>query len=196
MEHGILSGPAIEQAVKYGSIRIDPFNLEQLNPVSYDLTLGRQVAVYVGWADRWKGFVDQPLNHVLDAHEKPKIETHEIGEEGFVLRPGFGYLMHTEESIWTDTYVPVIDGKSSLGRLFVQIHSTAGYGDPGYLGQYTLEVTVTHPVRLYAGMRIAQIRFHTIKGPIKLYKGNYTGEDARGPVASKTWKQFEKDGRE
>ena len=89
-------------------------------------------------------------------------------------------------------HVPVLDGKSSLARLFVSVHATAGYGDAGFDGQYTLEVTVTHPIVVFAGMRIAQIRFHTMHGEVgKLYSGNYTGETSKGAVASRAYKQFE-----
>ena len=101
--------------------------------------------------------------------------------------------MHTVERIHTKKYVPVLDGKSSIGRLFMKIHETAGYGDPGFNGQYTLEVTVVHPLRVYAGMRVAQMRFHSICGEVeKPYNGNYVGDAARGPVASRAYKQFQK----
>jgi dCTP deaminase len=101
--------------------------------------------------------------------------------------------MHTAERIVTDSFVPVLDGKSSLGRLFMQVHATAGYGDPGFDGQYTLEVTVTQPVVIYAGMRFCQIRFHTLVGFQRTSyqaKGHYIGPLAEGPVASMSWKQF------
>lgn len=94
--------------------------------------------------------------------------------------------------------MPVLDGKSSIGRLGVQVHVTAGYGDPGFDGQYTLEVTSVYPVRVYPGMRFCQMRFHTrdlgdqtvLKGPL-LYAGSYEGETSRGPVPSMIWRQFE-----
>jgi dCTP deaminase len=126
----------------------------------------------------------------LDAKEDNPTELRELPEEGFVLLPGIGYLLHTEERVRTDRYVPIIDGKSSIGRLFVTVHVTAGFGDPGFDGQYTLETTVTHPVKVYPGMRITQMRFHTIAGEVGLYEGNYTGEGAKGPVASRSFKQF------
>ena len=96
--------------------------------------------------------------------------------------------MHTVERIRTDFYNPVLDGKSSIGRLFVKVHETAGYGDPGFNGQYTLEVTTSmFPVRLYPGMRICQIRFHTLEGALASYEetGHYKGEAAQGAVGSK-----------
>lgn len=113
-------------------------------------------------------------------------------EAGWILQPGVGYLMHTAERIHTDHFVPVLDGKSSIGRLFVQVHVTAGFGDPGFDGQYTLEVMSLFPVRVYPGMRFCQIRFHTIEGDVTSYRelGHYTGEAAQGPVASRIHETF------
>jgi dCTP deaminase len=98
--------------------------------------------------------------------------------------------MHTREVVAPGKLVACADGKSSLGRLGIVVHQTAGFIDPGFSGNITLEVTVTNPIRVYAGMRFAQVRFHTVVGESSGYKGNYTGEHARGPVASRAWKQF------
>lgn len=219
---GILTDLAIREAIDKGEIEIDPFDAKQLNPASYDLRLGEGVAVYDPWTggdgDGREGLQIYPRNNVhgdyydyrgddvacvkrryfttiLDSKKEPVVRQYKIGARGFVLRPEIGYLMHTAERIATKRFVPVLDGKSSLARLFVSVHETAGYGDAGFDGQYTLEVTVKHPIRLYAGMRIAQIRFHTMHGEVgKLYSGNYTGETSRGAVASRAYKQFEKAG--
>jgi dCTP deaminase len=187
---GILSDCAIKKAVRDGLITIDPYNEEQINPASYDLTLGDQVLMYTG--------ISHPTMpgswRELDVKHEPTTVTMTVDSRvGIVLLPSHGYLMHTRETIWTERYVPIIDGKSSIGRLFVQIHATAGYGDPGFKGQYTLEVIVQYPVRVYPGMRIGQIRFHTIDGVVeKSYTGNYVNERACGPVASQAWRQFQK----
>jgi len=180
----ILTGPEIQRQVNADRITIDPFEPKHINPASYDLTLGDKV----GWvrARRGTGF-----SFVYDIRRPVGMYYETIGEDGFVLQPEEGYLMHTRERVRTDHYVPVLDGKSSLGRLFVSVHQTAGYGDPGFDGQYTLEVTTVYPVRIYAGMRIAQMRFHMLFGEVALYKGNYQGEGAIGPVASRAHKQFE-----
>lgn len=207
---GILTDLAIREAVDKGEIEIDPFDPKQLNPASYDLRLGTGVAVYDTWVApayvrRERGgpmYVThrdhdrlRPTDQEMDAKLEPPITRFAIGDDGLVLEPNIGYLMHTAERIATKRFVPVIDGKSSLARLFVSVHETAGYGDAGFDGQYTLEVTVKHPIRLYAGMRIAQIRFHTMRGEVgKLYAGNYAGETSRGAVASRAWKQFVQDG--
>jgi len=177
----ILTDLAIQDAVSRGDIEIDPWRKEQLNPSSYDLTLGDNVLVY-----------DFGQHDVHDVKSEPTRFRHALIEpKGFVIHPGKGYLMHTVERVTSRKYVPVLDGKSSIGRLFVSVHQTAGYGDIGFNGQYTLEVTTMYSIRLYAGMRIAQMRFHEVRGLVgKIYSGNYVGEAARGPVPSKAWKQF------
>ena len=191
---GILSDREIRRAIREGDIVINPFVDDHVNPVSVDLTLGDEVLVYSDWAADDRGQpIRSPIDHVIDVKGPPRTTTFRIGDRGFVLNPGIGYLMHTRESVWTSKYVPVLDGKSSLGRLFMSVHVTAGFGDPGFAGQYTLEVTVVHPLRVYAGMRVAQMRFHSICGEEveKLYNGNYVGDAARGPVASRAYKQFQ-----
>ena len=182
----ILTDLAIEWAVNQGDIEIDPWRKKQLNPSSYDLTLGDRVLVY-----------DFPPMAILDVREEPTAFRHAlIDDRGFAIHPGKGYLMHTVERVASRKYVPVLDGKSSIGRLFVSVHQTAGYGDIGFDGQYTLEVTTMYSIRLYAGMRIAQMRFHEVRGEVgKPYNGNYVGEAARGPVPSKAWKQFKQEKR-
>jgi dCTP deaminase len=187
---GILSDESILHAIRLGDIEIDPFDPANVNPVSVDLTLGDTFLVYADWVYP-PGPNDHPTGRIQDVREKPETIQGKIASDGLNLKPGVGYLMHTRERVFTKKYVPVLDGKSSMGRLFMQVHVTAGFGDPGFNGQYTLEVTVVHPLRVYAGMRIAQMRFHTICGAVvKPYAGNYVGEDSRGPVASKAYKQF------
>ena len=192
---GILSDIEIQRALERGDIEIDPFRPEQLNITSYDLTLGDQVKVYKDWvwtiAPSEQHF--QPLDRVLDIKNEPEVVTFKMDDKGFVLRPNIGYLMHTHETVGTKKFNPVLDGKSSLGRLFIACHWTAGFGDPGFFGQYTLEVSVQHPIRIYPGMRFCQIRFHTIAGELsKTYDqvGHYTAGQARGAVPSQAWRQF------
>lgn len=198
----ILGSLAIEAAVADGSIRIDPYNPDQLNPASYDLTLGDELCVYVNSAAdrRLEG---QPVNNWYQLPDPPaainvKQQPHAFRalidpEKGF--RVGWTqrrrvFLMHTRERIWTLGYVPVIDGKSSIGRLGLAIHITAGYGDPGFDGQYTLEVVALgEDVILFPGMRIAQVRFHQVHAQ-RGYRGNYTGAAAMGAQPSKSYAQF------
>jgi dCTP deaminase len=138
--------------------------------------------------------IQRDLSRVLDARKKLNVWEFEIDPaKGWLLKPGIGYLMHTVERIWTMDYVPVLDGKSSIGRLFLTVHVTAGYGDTGFDGQYTLEVVAQYPTIVYPGMRFGQMRFHTLKGEVTDYKqrGNYTGEASLGPVPSMAYRQFE-----
>ena len=183
----ILTGPEIRRQVELGNIEIDPFVPEHLNPASVDLTLGNDVATYsplsvLGASGTFVEFLDSKREYFLEHHHIP--------DPGFLIRPGQLYLMHTVERVCSKKFVPVLDGKSSLGRLGVSVHVTAGFGDPGFDGQWTLEITCVLPVRLYAGMRVAQMRFHAVQGEIEQYAGNYSGETARGPVASRSWRQF------
>lgn len=204
----ILSGPEIIKQVSEGAIEIAPFISSRVNPASVDLTLGDQVAVYDQFTtkpgytvnlDAYDGFdlryyepeVRQQGKYGHDTKTEPKIRRYTIDPElGWVLNPGVGYLMHTAERVATNKYVPILDGKSSIGRLFIQVHVTAGFGDPGFSGQYTLEVTSQFPVRVYPGMRICQMRFHVIEGEITSYQrsGSYTGQLAAGPVGSQAHK--------
>lgn len=203
----ILSGSEILRQIELGAIDITPFDTKYVNPVSVDLTLGDEVAVYRRFTtnpDLKKSapfdggvlrYLEPPrsvwINKPDYGHDtKTELEVlkYKIDPElGWVLNPGISYLMHTAESVRTDRFVPILDGKSSIGRLFIQVHVTAGFGDPGFSGQYTLEVTSEFPVRVYPGMRICQMRFHTIEGEIQTYQqtGHYTGELACGPVGSK-----------
>lgn len=203
MNGSILSDTSILSAVESGDIEISPFNPGHVNITSYDLTLGSEVRVYKKWVEGDFSLPDgsglRPKSFgstVVDPHNPSDVETisFQIPENGWVLKPGIGYLMHTAERVGTKIYNPVLDGKSSIGRLFIVVHVTAGFGDPGFDGQYTLEVLATHPVRVYAGMRFCQIRFHTIAGELsKTYDevGHYTKTEARGARPSQAWKQFE-----
>lgn len=234
MDQGILTGPEIVREVCAGNIHIEGFDTSRIhseddspmNPASYDLCLGSQVAVYkavvalprsyeydfAGSAgpmnshsvaiasrddiERHRGdLIRANPNGVLDSKKENEVHVFLMNEErGWQVNPGVGYLMHTKEAVHTDKYVPIVDGKSSTGRLFVTAHVTAGYGDPGFDGEYTLEVVSTHRVVLYPGMRFCQIRFHTKVGKHLGYKGNYVGATSRGPVPSRSWKQFRKAG--
>jgi len=179
---GILSGRAISEAINDGSIIIDPYDMKHLNPASYDLTLGDEVKIYD---------VNSLDNCTLDSKMSNPTKELKIPPEGIRLIPGTGYLMHTREKVGTTKFVPIIDGKSSIGRLFVFCHVTAGFGDPGFFGQYTLEVLTVHSVILYAGMRICQIRFQSIAGEVELYNGHYQNSTAHGAVPSHAYEQFE-----
>lgn len=193
----ILTGKQIAKERELRRIIIDPWYPDHINPASMDLTLGNKVLI---WRDPKRvtddGYeCDQGIRRVVDVKKPDSFtyEEHTIGPDGFDISPGTVYLMHTVEVVRTDCFVPVLDGKSSIGRLGVLIHMTAGFGDPGFRGQYTLEVaSLGRPIRVYAGMRFCQIRFHTLIGETTNYQrcGHYVGDLAKGPCASQVWKQF------
>ncbi len=204
-EGGVLSGPEIKNALKYGVIEIDPFDERNINPASIDLRLGSTVKVYEGWVNFGAAYRRQGQyfdghdlvavpQHVKNIKEQHSTRSWEMNaDQGWVLKPGILYLMHTLERIRLERMVSVIDGKSSLGRLGIQVHITAGYFDPGWDGQGTLEVVVTSPVRVYPGMRFCQMRFHTLCGDMLSYQdtGHYKGKGAQGAVGSMAFTQFE-----
>jgi dCTP deaminase len=195
---GFLTGQAIHDRVKSGEIRIEPFNLDQLGSNSYDVTLGEEIRVYtscvciVGDVSDGTGLAPRdalPVEALSSTKENPTLLiTKKIGDR-FLLRPGIGYLMHTNEYVGSDRFLPLLDGKSSLGRLFATCHITAGIGDEGFFGQWTLEVVVTHPLWITIGQKVGQFRFSTTSGKRSKYKGHYSGQTAKGAVASRSWEQ-------
>lgn len=176
----ILTGNEILLAMERNEISISPFNGEHVNPASVDLCLSPEVITYGDFT--------------LDCKKSHRYTTLTMPEEGFLLAPGQLYLMATQEVLQTDHYVTVIDGKSSVGRLGISIHQTAGYGDPGYHGQYTLEVSCLMPVRVYPFMRFCQARFHSVMGLVTSYqdKGNYISRQGpvMGPKTSQCHRQW------
>lgn len=194
----MLTGPGILDARSRGEINIEPFHMRQLNPNSYDLTLGNQLKVYQlpGFAAETclecDGKGEHPTitnsdcfacagsgiaNAALDPQYDNPTNDVVIPESGFVLEPLGLYLGSTVE--YTETHypwIPQLEGKSSLARLGLSIHSTAGFGDHGFCGQWTLELSVVEPVRIYPGMRICQICYHRAEGDPMPYKGKYAGQ--------------------
>ncbi len=165
----LLTGPKIASLVASGELQITPFNPDNVNPASYDVTLGEEIKVF------------SPESFPLRVRgSNPVITVHLAKGEEMVLQPGVGYLMHTAEVIGDPgvKYAVQINGKSSLGRVFISIHSTAGFGDPGFCGQYTLEVFCLHPVVIEGGMRIGQALFMETRGEPLSYAltGKYQGQ--------------------
>ena len=176
----ILTGNAIHDSVTSGLIVIKPYDTKQLNPNSYNLKLGRKLLIYK---------VDNNKNCCLDMKADNPTEELYIPDEGLVLYPNILYLGETEEYTSTPHHVPCIEGRSSVGRLGMQVHLTAGFGDTGFSGKWTLEITVVHPLRVYAGTEICQISYQTVFGKISPYKGKYLGQE--GVVPSCLFKDFE-----
>lgn len=174
----ILTDKQILKHIETGDIIIDPFDASCLGTNSYDVHLSKYLAVYV--------------DHELDAKKHNKIREIVIGDEGYVLQPGTLYLGVTEEYTETHSAVPFLEGKSSIGRLGIDIHATAGKGDVGFCNTWTLEISCVQPVRVYAGMPIGQLIYFTINGDINNYynrkpNAKYIKRTDR-PVESMMWK--------
>lgn len=174
----ILSDTMILEAMAAGEIVIEPFKKENLGTNSYDVHLGRWLATYV--------------DDVLDAKKHNLIQSFEIPDEGFVLQPGVLYLGVTHEYTETHTTVPFLEGKSSVGRLGIDIHATAGKGDVGFCNHWTLEISATMPVRIYKGMPIGQLIYFEVQGSIinfynKKHSAKYNQRTDK-PVESMMWK--------
>ena len=114
----------------------------------------------------------------LDPKKDNEVLDIEIPEEGYILLPGTLYLGTTEEYTETYGFIPNIDGRSTTGRLGIEIHRTAGFGDNGFKGKWTLEITVTHPVIVYPGMQIGQLYYEIIDGDSSMkYNGKYQNQE-------------------
>jgi dCTP deaminase len=149
----ILTDKEILNHIEKGLIKVEPFDLSCLGTNSYDVHLGKTLAVYE--------------SDILDAKAHNKIKTFEIPEEGYVLLPEKFYLGVTAEYTETHAHVPFLEGKSSVGRLGIDIHATAGKGDVGFCNHWTLEISVKQPVRVYAGMPVGQLIYFETKGDIQ-----------------------------
>jgi len=174
----ILTDLEILKHIQSGEIVIEPFREECLSTNSYDVHLGKWLATY--------------NEEVLDARKHNTISTFEIPEDGYVLEPGKLYLGVTHEYTETHAHVPFLEGKSSVGRLGIDIHATAGKGDVGFCNHWTLEISVSQKVRIYAGMPIGQLIFFTILGNIRNYynrkpSAKYNGRCEK-PIESMMWK--------
>lgn len=174
----ILSGCEIKKQIEAGTILIEPFDAKRLNPNSYNLRLHNELLVYT-----------EPI---LDMKRPLATKALTIPEEGLVLRPGCLYLGRTSEYTATSSYVPMLEGRSSVGRLGLYIHVTAGFGDVGFAGYWTLEIQCVQPVRIYAMVEICQIYYHTIVGDYQLYaSGKY--QNNRGIQPSLMYRDFDQD---
>lgn len=172
----ILSGREIKRRLGK-NILIEPFNLQQLGPNSYNLRLHNELMVYD--------------DAVLDMKEKPTVHNIIIPSEGIVLQPGTLYLGRTIEHTKTLDCVPMVEGRSSIGRLGLFIHITAGFGDVGFSGFWTLEMFCVKPIRIYPGVEICQVFYHTIEGDFDMYQSNKY-QNNQGIQPSMLYKDFQR----
>lgn len=183
----ILSDADLKKRLERGDLVVEPIDDPdlQIQPASIDLRLGQAFVLY-----------RQPLVPFLDARDAESVERHveriEVpDDEGFILQPGAFALGTTIERVRVPPdLVARVEGRSSIGRLAVVVHATAGFIDPGFEGQITLELSNLGrcAVKLYPGMRISQIVFHEMKSPAERPYGSTRGskyQGQSGPVASR-----------
>ena len=192
----ILSGKEIAKEMENGNIIIKPFNEKQLNPNSYNLRLANELLVYdlpydCEMIKSAGNLAPGPITFMepLDMRSDNPTRKMTIPEEGLVLYPGILYLGRTVEFTETHKYLPCLEGRSSIGRLGIQVHITAGFGDCGFAGTWTLEIAVTQPVRIYPNVEICQIYYQDIKGEVEEYHGRYQGQMDIAP--SRFFKDYE-----
>lgn len=170
----ILTGNEIKKHIGK-EIIISPYDESQINPNSYNLKLGNEIAVYE--------------DEILDPKKENPLRKIILPEDGYILEPGKMYLARTNEYTETYNYVPVIWGRSSMGRIGVGVHITAGFGDVGFCGYWTLQLTCMQKVRIYPYMKICQIVYFTVEGK----KENYISEkyqDSKEIVGCQLYKEL------
>ncbi len=164
----MLSGDEILKQIKKGNIKIDPFCEEDIEPNSYVVHLANELLVYD--------------NDVLECKKENTTRKITIPEEGYILRPGELYLGRTEEYTETNGFVPMLNGRLSTAALGITIHITAGFGDNGFKGTWTLEIMVVKPVKIYPGMKIGELSYFPLVGDSsRKYKGKYLGQKDTTP---------------
>jgi dCTP deaminase len=176
----ILTDRQILGEMRKGTIVISPFNRRFLGSNSYDVHLGKWLAMY--------------KDEILDARVHNRVHYFRIPADGLILVPSKLYLGVTHEYTETHAHVPFLEGKSSIGRLGIDIHATAGKGDVGFCNTWTLEISVRQPVKIYAGMPIGQLIYFEVSGDVDVpynrkKSAKYNRRTAR-PVESMMWKNF------
>ena len=172
----ILTGPEIKKRLNQ-DIVIEPFNPKQLNPNSYNLRLHEELLTYE--------------NRLLDMSRPNPTRSLVIPEQGLELEPQRLYLGRTVERTETYNLVPMLEGRSSVGRLGMFVHVTAGFGDVGFRGFWTLEIFAVQPIRIFPNVEICQIFYHTLEGEAVAYSsGKY--QNNKGIQPSMLYKDFQK----
>ena len=187
----LLSDRDIRAEIEAGRVKVEPFEKAMIQPSSVDVRLDRFFRVF-----------ENHKYEVIDpSKEQPEL-TREVavsGDDHFILHPGEFVLASTYEVITLpDDVAGRLEGKSSLGRLGLLTHSTAGFIDPGFSGHITLELSnvANLPVKLFPGMKIGQLCLIRLSSPAEhpygsaVYGSRYQGQ--RGPTPSKSWLNFHK----
>lgn len=185
----LLSDRDIQAEIAAGRVRLDPFDTSMVQPSSVDVRLDRYFRV----------FENHRYPHIDPAQEQPELTrmVEPQGDEPFILHPGEFALASTYEVVsLPDDVAGRLEGKSSLGRLGLLTHSTAGFIDPGFSGHVTLELSnvATLPIKLWPGMKIGQLCLFRLSSPAEhpygsaKYGSRYQGQ--RGPTPSKSFLNF------
>ena len=187
----LLSDRDIKSEIDKGRVVLEPYDLNMIQPSSVDVRLDRL----------FRTFENHKYAHIDPAENQPEL-TREVaveGQEPFILHPGEFVLGSTYEVITLpDDIAGRLEGKSSLGRLGLLTHSTAGFIDPGFSGHVTLELSnvATLPIKLWPGMKIGQLCLFRLESPAEhpygsaVYGSRYQGQ--RGPTPSKAYLNFHK----
>ncbi|MAG16258.1 dCTP deaminase [Candidatus Woesearchaeota archaeon] len=186
----ILSDKSIKEEIEKGNIVIEPYNVECVQPSSIDVHLSGKFLVF-----------NKAQHAVIDVKEQQDnlMQSVEVKDDSFILHPGEFVLGSTMENVKMPNHIAGrIEGKSSLGRLGLLIHSTAGYIDPGFKGNLTLELSNVSPlpIKLFPNMKIGQISFMHMSSEVEnpygseKLKSKYQGNE--GPKQSKFYENFEK----
>lgn len=177
----ILSDTRIIEHIESGEIVVSPFDKKYINPCSIDLTLAPGFKVYRTLYEMGDKFGKRLLP--LDPRKENPVDEMVIPEEGFVLMPGEVYLYAVNERLGVKGNIRAkVEGKSSLGRLGLFVHVTAGFIDPGFEGSLVLELVATRPIRVYPNMKICQVEFAYVTDDI----GEYYGDKATSKYHNQT----------
>jgi len=185
----LLSDRDIRREIDAGRVQLDPYDAVMIQPSSVDLRLDRYFRV----------FQNHRYSHIDPAEEQDEltVQVEPKGDEPFVLHPGEFVLGSTLEQVTLpDDLAGRLEGKSSLGRLGLLTHSTAGFIDPGFTGHVTLELSnvANLPIKLWPGMKVGQLCLFRLESPAEhpygsaVYGSRYQGQ--RGPTASRSWRDF------
>ena len=153
----ILSGNEIKNHIGKNII-IEPYDEKRINPNSYNMALHNELMVY--------------KNIILDMKKENSTKIISIPSDGLVLEPNRLYLARTQEYTETFNLIPMLNGRSSVGRLGLSVHVTAGFGDVGFKGYWTLELFCIQPVKIYPGIEICQIYYYTLLGSHQDYNSD------------------------
>lgn len=202
----VLLGTEIIEEYNNGKIIISPFKKDNVGPNSLDVTLSNKLVTYIPvelvYRETLDSYIvsplDDPLGTILDMAKENKFYEIEIPDEGVILVPGILYLGMTNEKAGSDHFIPMYEGRSSLARLGIQSHLSAGFGDICFKSNWTLEISVIHPTKIYHSSRIGQVYFHKVDEDARLslidnnkfYAGKYTNQPT--PQPSKSYLDFNK----